>query len=184
MTAALDLLHRRNSAGRLVEPAPGAVELEAIFRAAVRAPDHGLLRPWRFIVIEGEGRHALGELFASVQLPGIPEDKRRKQRANPLRAPMIIAVVACPVEHAKVPVAEQQLSAACAAHAILLAAEATGYAAIWRTGDVAYHPAVAAGLGLEGTENIIGFLYLGTRQDSPKVVDVPDIASRVKRWPC
>lgn len=183
MSEALRLLHQRNSAPRLVEPAPSVSELNEIFCAAARAPDHGQLRPWRFIVIEGKGRVALGELFVSVQPEGAAEEKRQKMRANPLRAPMIIVVVACPVEDSKIPVKEQQLSAACTAHAILYAAEALGYAAIWRTGDVAYHPDVERGLGLADLENIIGFLYLGTRDGEAKELNIPDIKSKVVRWP-
>ena len=182
MNEALQLLQQRNSAARLTEPAPEASELDAIFRAAVRAPDHGLLRPWRFIVIEGDNRQALGDLFVKAQ-PSAPDEKREKLRLNPLRAPMIIVVVASPQSHVKIPLNEQQLSAACAAHAILLASEALGYAGIWRTGDVAYDPVVKHGLGLKDMESIIGFLYLGTRSGESKPLDIPDISALVTHWP-
>ena len=39
---ALDLLLNRVSVTRLVEPAPTAAQLELMFRAALRAPDHGI----------------------------------------------------------------------------------------------------------------------------------------------
>ena len=63
---ALDLLLNRVSVGRLLEPAPDAAQRELMFRAALRAPDHGQLRPWRFITVEGEARRRLGELFAGA----------------------------------------------------------------------------------------------------------------------
>jgi nitroreductase len=61
---ALELLHTRESAKRLQEPAPTESALEAIFAAAVRAPDHGQLRPWRFIVIRGDARMRFGDVIA------------------------------------------------------------------------------------------------------------------------
>jgi nitroreductase len=63
---ALDLLLARRSTGQLEAPAPGDAELEMIFDAGLRAPDHGHLRPWRFVVIRGAARAALGELFAAA----------------------------------------------------------------------------------------------------------------------
>lgn len=183
---ALALLQQRSSAGKLTAPAPDALALDAMFRAAVRAPDHARLQPWRFIVIEGEGRNALGELFVRVQEQKegvLPEEKRQKLANNPLRAPLIVVVVAKHIEHPKVPACEQQLSAACAAHAILLAAEAQGYAGIWRTGDIAYEAGLCRGLGLQLNENVIGFLYLGSRQGEAKLLEPVDVSSFVEVWP-
>ena len=63
---ALDLLLNRVSVTRLCEPAPTADQLDLMFRAGLRAPDHGQLHPWRFLIIEGDARHKLGELFAAA----------------------------------------------------------------------------------------------------------------------
>ena len=65
---ALDALLNRVSAPRLCEPAPDAAQRELLFRAALRAPDHGQLRPWRFLTIEGAAREKLGELFAEIRI--------------------------------------------------------------------------------------------------------------------
>ena len=61
---AYEALVNRVSHARLGEPAPTAGQLERLFRVALRAPDHGQLRPWRFLTVEGEARQQLGELFA------------------------------------------------------------------------------------------------------------------------
>ena len=66
---ALDLLLNRVSVGRLLEPAPDAAQRELMFRAALRAPDHGQLRPWRFITVDGEARARLGDV-ALARYPG------------------------------------------------------------------------------------------------------------------
>ncbi len=128
------------------------------------AADHGLLRPWRFLTIQGESLHRLGNLFAAVAEHDNPEmnpNELDKVRRKPLRAPLIVVVISSPREHPKVPVFEQDLSAAAATQNMLVAAFAQGLGAMWRTGSMAYHPQVKQGLGLQTDEKIIGFLYLG-----------------------
>lgn len=162
---ALDALINRVSVARLDEPAPTAAQRELLFRAALRAPDHGQLRPWRFLTVEGEARAALGELFARAQLardPQSPAAALDKARSMPQRAPLLVVAIACLKVHPKVPEVEQLLAAGCAAHGLLLAAHAQGIGAIWRTGELSHDANVAAGLGLAANERVVGFLYLGT----------------------
>ena len=85
-------------------------------------------------------------------------------------------------EHPKVPPIEQSLSAGCAAHNILLAAEALGYAGVWRTGEPAFDRNVMDELGLAGTEEIIGFLYLGSRDGEPKPLPQVDLQNHLRSW--
>ncbi|BAN49671.1 nitroreductase [Metapseudomonas resinovorans] len=182
---ALDALLNRVSLARLQEPAPDAAQRELLFRAAMRAPDHGYLRPWRFLTIEGEARQKLGELFVSAVLaknPDAPEAAVTKARAMPLRAPMLTVVVATLQAGHKVPESEQLLSAGCAAHGILLAAHALGLGAIWRTGDMAYDRTVAAGLGLAENEQVVGFLYLGSVEGERRAAPELAPADFVKVW--
>ena len=185
MSDFLQFLQHRNSSPRLTTPAPSPAEMEEIFRAALRAPDHAWLRPWRFITIADERRADFGEVLERClrqRNPGTDDAALAKARSAPLRAPLLVVVVARLVEHAKVPVIEQQLSAGCAAQAILLAAEASGYAGIWRSGDAAFDPAVMAALGLSGQEQIIGFVYLGSRDGNAKTIPQLDTADFVSNW--
>ncbi|MDX1733805.1 MAG: NAD(P)H nitroreductase [Halioglobus sp.] len=185
MSDLLSLLQQRNSAPRLTEPAPSPAQMEEIFRAALRAPDHAWLRPWRFLVIRGERRSDFGELLESCLLarnPEADEAARDKARTAPLRAPMVIVCAVRLSEHPKVPHVEQRLSAGCAAHAILLGAHACGFAGIWRTGDAAFDRAVMDGLGLADNEEIVGFIYLGTRDGAAKSVPELDAAEFVSDW--
>ena len=181
----IEFLLSRNSAPILIEPAPSGEALQRMFQAAMRAPDHGNLKPWRFITITGDRRSDLGELFAvaAAQRNGdLTTEQLERFVAQPMRAPLIIVVVASPVDHPKVPQIEQEYAAACAAHTLLLAAEAEGFAGIWRTGDNAFDDTVAGGLGLTKDEQIIGFLYMGTRRGEPKVLAEIDSASFVSAW--
>ena len=114
----MDAMHAllgRSSAPKLADPAPEGEVRERIFRAALRAPDHARLRPWRFHVVEGEARSRLGEALARAMQardPGSDEAALAKLRANPLRAPLVLLMVARITEHPKVPALEQQFSVA------------------------------------------------------------------------
>lgn len=183
---ALQALHQRVSAPRLSEPAPKGDILANIQRAAFRAADHARMRPWRFLIIEGEGRQALGELFvrSEEQQGAVLSDKARQRIAErPLRAPMVMVVIASPKENPKVPEIEQWLSAGAAAQNMITAAYAQGVGAVWRTGDYAYDPNVMAGLGLSDAERIIGFLYLGTVQIAPPKAPETAIDEYFQCWP-
>ena len=182
---ALDALLNRVSAPRLLDPAPTAQQREALFAAALRAPDHGQLRPYRFLTVEGQARQLLGEILAeAVQAQGgeVTQAALDKARAMPLRAPLVVVVVARLQEHFKVPKSEQLITAGCAAHAIELAAYAQGIGAVWRTGELSYAPQVAKGLGLAPNEEVVAFLYLGTAQNELRTAPKVDTAEFVTAW--
>ncbi|QEA39465.1 NAD(P)H nitroreductase [Pistricoccus aurantiacus] len=183
---AMTLLHERNSMGKLMGPAPSAEQLDAIYRAALRAPDHKELTPWRFIEFSGEGLERLGELFAEAEYREDPQTEDKKlnaARKKPLRAPMVIAVIAkVTPELPKVPKLEQVLSAGCAAHAMLMAAQAQGLGAMWRTGHFAFDATVRKGMGLGEHDEIVAFLYLGQPGGRNKPLPERDPADFVERW--
>lgn len=160
---ALEALRTRNATPRLT----GSVRETAInniIKAGLRAPDHALLRPWKILLVEGEGRERLGALFAQASLTSNPDqtpEQLEKLKGKPLRAPVIFVVAAKIQEHAKVPEVEQILSAGCVAQNMCLAAHAMGLGAIWRTGSMAYNPMVQKGLGLGENEKIVGYIYVG-----------------------
>lgn len=169
---AISLLTGRHSTApdRLDEPAPSGADLETILQSAVTAPDHGGLQPWRLILIRGEARRRLGEVFAEATQardPGADDDALAKQASKPLRAPLIIAVAAhIDADNPKIPIIEQLLSAGAAAQQIQLAAIALGYGAIWLTGPNAHDGAVAEALGLDLDDRIVAFVNIGTPRQS------------------
>jgi nitroreductase len=162
---AIDALLSRRSAKMLTDPGPDEGALELLLETAARAPDHGRLRPWRFIVIRGRARERLGELMAE-QLqrtqPGASGESLQRERQKALRAPLIIVIAAVCNASAKIPAIEQILSAGAAAQNMMLAAAALGYGAMWKTGGAAYDASVKVALGLDAADSIVGFLYLGT----------------------
>ncbi|GLQ06197.1 NAD(P)H nitroreductase [Sneathiella chinensis] len=181
---ALTALFTRKSAAALTEPAPDEGELREMFRAAVRAPDHGAIRPWRFIVFRGESRADLGAILkdcARKSDPAATEAALEKAALKPFRAPLVIAVIATVCDHPKVPAIEQVISAGAAAQNIMLAAHAMGFAGIWRTGAPCYDESVRGALGVAGEDQIVGFLYLGSARTVPPLPDC-DPDAFVEYW--
>lgn len=180
--SAPEAIATRASAVRLSEPGPTDDQIMTILNAAVRAPDHGRLTPWRFVVIEGAARKKLAQALAVHHKSISPDadDKRLKQEADKaFRAPAIIAVAARVVDHAKIPAAEQIFATAAAIQNMLLAAHSIGLGAIWKTGSPSRDPAVRAAIGFQERDVIVGFVYVGTVDGpaKPRHVDVTRLVS-------
>jgi nitroreductase len=186
----LDVLFRRRSIGRLTDPAPTDDELDTILRAAAAAPDHGELRPWRFVLLRGEAKEAFGNVLAEAYLRrvaaagGQPEPARlAKERTKLNRAPLVVIVCAVHVHDDKIPWDDQLGSAHAAAQNILLAATALDYGSMWRTGDPVFDPHVKAAVGLTDHDAIVGFLYLGTpHEGGEKPPHDPSLEGLVLEW--
>jgi nitroreductase len=156
-------IHSRHSQEVKSDPLPREL-VEKLLSAAVQAPNHYKVLPWRFVVLSGRGLDALGEqmvLSFKRKFPDAPAIAFEKERQKPLRAPLIIAVaVDLPVEP-KVKEIENICAAAAACQNILLAATDLGLGAKWRTGDAARDPEIKKFLGLDPQQNLIAFLYIG-----------------------
>ena len=165
----IDLLlsRRSGSAKAMKEPGPSKKQLAQILQAGARAPDHGKLFPWRFIVFEAKGRERAGDILAEVTKAEGERDKQvEEERARFLRAPVVIGVVSAAREQHKIPVWEQELSAGAVCQNILVAATALGFVANWLSEWYAYHPVVKDRLGLKPGERIAGFIYIGMPKDN------------------
>lgn len=179
-----DVIHGRRSQPQLGLPAPDAAVLARVFAAAGTAPDHRLLRPWRYLVVSGDGLGRLGELFHAAVQADDPERAARdgeRLRQMPLRAPVIIVAILARQPHPTVPDWEQWLSLGASIQNLLLALHAEGFAGMWRTGDLAENACVRAGLGLGEDERIGGFLYVGSVQSAKAAPAAPAPFWRV--WP-
>jgi nitroreductase len=160
----LEAIHGRLSAGKM-QPEPISRDLiETLLDAAVQAPNHYKVRPWRFVVLIGDGRKRLGILMADIlhqRFPDLKADAMDKERVKPLRSPVVIAVGVDKPAESRVIEVENICAAAAACENILLAAHALGLVAHWRTGDAAYDPQVKKLLGFSEDQNLIAFLYIG-----------------------
>jgi nitroreductase len=182
---AVDLLlsRRSGSAKAMGKPGPSKKHLAEILQAGARAPDHGKLFPWRFIVFEGDGRSRAGDILADAARADGERDKQIEEERNRfLRAPVVIGVISSAREQHKIPVWEQELSAGAVCQNILVAATALGFVAQWVTEWYAYHPAVRHGLGLKSGERVAGFIYLGTSKEKLEERPRPDMKKIVSRF--
>src|SRR5579863_9779453 len=183
---AIDALTTRRSPAQFAEPAPDDETLAEILRAAMRAPDHGKLKPWRFIVLRGDALKRFGDVMVEAMKrrePNVPENMLERERAKPLRAPLIVVLAAALKEGHKIPVIEQLLAAGAAAQNVMLAAHALGFAAAWKTGAPAYDYYVKEAIGLAPSDAIVGFMYLGTAAAAPAALPPSELANFVRAWP-
>ena len=186
----IDLMLARRSIGRLTEPAPDDDELHRILEAAVSAPDHLELRPWRFVVLRGEAKDAFGQVLVDSYLArvkavgGQPTDGQlKKERTKLGRAPLVVVVCAVNQHNDEIPWVEQLLAAGAAAENMLLACKALGYDSMWRTGPAAYDHHVLHALGLTDVDAIVGFVYIGTAVEGRELPPhEPQLDDVVEEW--
>lgn len=186
MNSLIEYIGSRVSCPKLVEPAPGPDVINELFEACLRVPDHLQLRPWRFLLIEGEKRKQLGLLFAEAERlkkPDCTEEELVSVSAKALRAPMIIVGICNYQSNPKVPELEQQISTACVLHNLGLALRSLGFASIWRTGSYAFDTHIKKGLGLKNQESIIGYLYIGTPEGKEKTQKTIELEKFLQQWP-
>jgi nitroreductase len=162
--AALQPLLTRRSTAALFPPAPSPDEVEAILAVAASVPDHGNLRPWRFVVVSGDARAAFGDALAAAALestPALDGGALERIRSKAFVAPALIAVAARIDTAAKVPAWEQIASASCAGYAIALAAHQLGLGAIWKSAPVHEGAAIEKLLDLSPEDRFLGWVNVG-----------------------
>ena len=163
----------RNMSG----PGPERAMLEMILSIAMRVPDHGKLTPWRLVVVQDDDRIELGGVAARELAAALAEPEEvEATRAQFLRAPCIVAVLACPRAHPKIPRSEQLYSAGAVCMMLVTAARAAGFAAQWLTGAAAYNGDVLSRLGGGEDDEIAGFIYLGSCAEKPTERARPNFA--------
>jgi nitroreductase len=188
LNALAALLSRRSVPAQcLTGPGPDAAQLKTALDAAMRAPDHGRMQPWRFRLIRGEARARFAELLvgaARLRDPGMPPAQLEKLRSRPLHVPLVIVASARLRDNPKVPEIEQLLGAGSGVMNLLNALHAQGFGAVWLTGPSVYDPAVATALGCGADERLLGFIYVGTIGSVvPTAPERPAAAQFTSDWP-
>lgn len=160
----IDAINARVTVSKFKQDAVPREMIEKLLSAGAQAPNHHKVRPWRFVVLTGDGRKKLGDIMAASFLernPATPPEGLDKTRALPLRAPVLIAVGVDKPADAKIIETENISAASAACQNILLAANALGLGAIWRTGEWARDAKVKEFLGFDADQHIISFIYVG-----------------------
>jgi nitroreductase len=161
-----DAIATRSTAKSVVAPGPTAEQISRLLEAAGHAPDHGRLKPWRFMAVNGSERESFANAVAESrrdQNPSYTEEQMELEREKIRRSPSIL-IAGCVVRKdiPKVPEIEQVIAAGAAVENLLLAATELGIGAMWKTGPAAYSARVKAAVGLGADDHIVAILHLGT----------------------
>jgi nitroreductase len=177
-----EAIHNRHSIKKVrQDPLPREL-IEKLLDAAVQAPNHYKVRPWRFVVLLGEARHRLGDVMSASlrdRHPEFPHEALDKAHDTPLQAPVVIAVGVDKPSEAKVSQIENIAAVAAAVENLLLAAHALGLGAKWRTGEWAEDVKVKEFLGFEKDQHLIGFIYVGYPEFVAEYPPRPSFEDRV-----
>jgi nitroreductase len=184
----INLILSRSSVAprRLAAPGPSADQMETLIACALTAPDHGAIRPWRFLRVPAEHREALAEAFVAAKLEAEPEAsevaiERARNKAH--KEPETIVVIFRPnPSHPVVPVQEQAMSVGAACENILLAAEAMGFGGMLLSGAEISTQALRRAFHLEDEEELVGFIGIGTVANPPGPKDRPAVADHLSDW--
>jgi nitroreductase len=182
----LSLLETRRSgkARDMVGPGPSPEEMERILTIAARAPDHGKLFPWRFVVVDDDQRGPLAVLLRDAlaeEDPRAPPLKQEKTQQFAHQGAALVVLVSAPTHDHKIPVWEQQLSCGAAGMNLLLAAHALGYVGAWLTGWAAYSKRVRSAFCGPG-ETIAGFIFIGRPRGELEERPRAPLATVARRW--
>lgn len=168
-----EAIHNRRSHKKVKPDAVPRELIEKMLDAAAQAPNHYKVRPWRFVVMTDDARHRLGHAMSESlreRHPEYPPEAFDKAHATPLQAPVVIAVGVDKPSEAKVLEIENISAVAAATQNLLLATQALGLGAKWRTGEWAQDAKVKQFLGFQPDQHIIGFVYIGYPE---AVIDYP-----------
>jgi len=179
----LAFLARRRSASApaLRAPGPNESELRQMLRLAARAPDHGKLAPWRFVILRGAGKRAFVRSLEAIA-EGRPDAVKASAKLRKIRIPPLTVAVVSRFAPGKIPEWEQRLSAGAVCMLLAIAAQAMGYGASWITDWYAYDAAATRLLGLGDGEKVAGFVHVGTPVEAPFERARPDIGAITSVW--
>tara|TARA_B100000401_G_scaffold148087_1_gene98500 strand:- start:1571 stop:2131 length:561 start_codon:yes stop_codon:yes gene_type:complete len=184
MNETIDCIINRVSNKNLELPYPSDEEMQTVYKAAMRAPDHAWLRPTKFIEIKGKGLDKLSKIFEKFAILDMKLENEaliNKYKNAPYRAPMILVAMTNKQEHPKVPKIEQMFSTAAAIQNVLISLNSLGYGAIWRSGVFALNSKILKYFNEDENSEIIGYIYIGSpvgiRKKIPdfKIEDYVDI---------
>jgi len=168
---------RSTEPGAITGPGPDDADIETMLEIAARVPDHGKMEPWRFIVLKDEGKARFADIVArrwqEIE-PDVPLTDKRAQVDLFRRIPVVIVVVGRTQPHPKIPEWEQLMSVGASCMNLLIAAQAMGHAAQWRSGWTTEDETILKALGVNPDEGefIAGFFFIGSRD--PKAPPAED----------
>lgn len=192
------LIHTRQHIAprRLLDPGPSEQQVHHILGAAAAAPDHGQLLPWRFVVVPGDKRGLLADVFGLAlqdRDPDATAEQIDNAREKAYRAPFLMLAIAkllgsTPeldarrVEAGELAVsdAERLVSLGCAIQNVLLMAHATGFGSGLTSGQAMTSPRLRTLFGLIEHEIAVCCINIGTVSKTKPARVRPDVSAYVQ----
>ena len=169
------------------DPLPRHV-IERLIGAAVRAPNHKLTEPWRFVVVTGAARERYAQIRRAHRArrftdPEAPEARAAMDKAwrEALATPAFLFVL---MEVSDDPVRREEDYGATmmAIENLLVAAAADGIGTFLRTGGLMSHPEVKELVGVPDGSRIVGIVSLGYLAQVPEPTVRRKPVAEIVRW--
>ena len=171
---------------RVAKPGPTPEQVKTLMAAAAAAPDHGKLRPWRFIEFPESSRGNLADVFETAlreRLPNADAESLSRAREKASRAPLLLGLVLRLNRTADVPHVDDQLASGGAAlQNVLLATHAMGFGARALSGQAVRTQAFRSALNLDENEIFLCFIAIGTPTSAPRRNLRPAPESLLTQW--
>jgi nitroreductase len=184
----LDVIRNRKHAGGLMltTPGPDNDQLKALLEAAIAAPDHGKIVPFRLVTIADSARQAFTDLSMKAFHEAIPDADEfgiKKARGKAEQPPCIVALIAClQPEHGKIGLPDQWLTVGCALQNLWLAAESMGFSCGVSSGRLLETLAMREGFKLAAGEQLVSIIAIGTPKERQAPREKPKLADVVTKF--
>jgi len=179
-----EVMRTRRSIGKVRADSIERATILELIELATSAPNHHMNEPWRFVVVQDEGRATLGTAHAAAYLRSHPDataEVLTREAARFMRAPVVIVAIVAPASDDPLTIREDRDAVAAAVENLLLAAHARGLGAMWRTGTMADEPELLDALGVVAPQAVVAFIYLGLPAVDPPVRPRKPVTD-VTRW--
>ncbi len=177
------LANRRSCLSKtLLPPVPDRQELREILTIASRAPDHGKLVPWRFVILERDDcvAYATAVMERAMDLHG--QEKRARMAANTYaNKHLCVVVIERGDAQAAIPIHEQRLAVGGVCFNLLSTCLACGWGTQWLTGwTMEDRTLIGPLLGVKAQERVAGMFPIGTPTEIPAERPRPEMGDIVQ----
>ncbi|MCS7459634.1 nitroreductase [Paenibacillus doosanensis] len=148
------------------EDRPVAIELiKELLDTAVWVPNHKMTQPWRFVIVQGEGRRRLADVARAgaekrEKDPAKSRELGQKFHDRFMSVPLFVAAIMTENTHPVVR-EEDYASMSCIIHNFSLLAWERELGLVWETYPLLHVPEFREALGVRPGEKIIGSLHVG-----------------------
>lgn len=147
-------------------------DIKEMLECANWAPTHKFTEPWRFIVFSEKAKTQFGkdhaDMYKEEKLDEFEQKKYDKLMTIANNSSHIIAIIMSRDIDERVREVEEIAAVSCAVQNMMLVATEKGFANIWSTGGLTYHPKMKTYLGYSEKDKVMGFLYVGISELKPK----------------